>query len=316
MNPDSALPVWLQPGPAQKYYQRHLEQKPLRMAWVEMIRERWGSPQNPGLSLFPSVQREDRIIPKSVDIDVAITQFTPPDPRKDIFIYIHGGGWVIPASGKHLAYAKRIAHMTNMTVMSVDYRLSPEHAFPAAFHDCLTVYLHARKRTTQPGVHQGGRVFVGGDSAGGNMAAAVALYCADHNISVPDKVLCLSTYADHYFEKYASMHALGIGNPYVEMSVIAFIRAFYVPNIKDWSNPYASPIYGKLEMMPPTCILVGMEDPLRDDNLAFAQKLKDAGSEVNLMKFDRMPHSFFTYPEILPNECELANHGVVKFVLE
>ncbi len=302
-------PVWLQKGPAEKYYQRHLEQKTLRNAWVEMIRERWGNPSNAGLDLFSDILREDKIISKTIDCDVRITQFTPPSPCEDIFIYIHGGGWVIPASGKHLAWAKRISHMSNMMVMSVDYRLSPEHAFPAALNDCITAYQYARTQTK-------GRVIVGGDSAGGNMAAAIALYCADHNIPMPDKVVCLSTYCDHHFENYPSMHELGIGNPYVEMSVIGFIRAFYVPNPSDWKNPYASPIYGKLNVMPPTCVVVGMDDPLRDDNLAFAHKLKEAGVDVTLLKFDKMPHSFFTYPELMPNECKQANQGVIEFMLK
>jgi len=305
---DDNLPVWLQPGPAEKYYQRHLEQKPLRDAWVDMIRARWGTPKNPGLSLFPEILREDKIVPKTIDVDVPITQFTPKHPSRDILIYIHGGGWVIPASGKHLAFAKRLAHMSNMAVMSVDYRLSPEHPFPAALYDCITVYMHARQETT-------GRVFVSGDSAGGNMAAALALYCVDNGIQPPDKILCLSTFSDHYFERYPSMLALGIGSPYVEMSVIAFIRAFYVPNVKDWANPYASPIYGELSMMPPTCVLVGMDDPLRDDNLAFAGKLKDANNSVNILTYEKMPHSFFTYPDVLPHPSEKACQDIIKFII-
>lgn len=301
------LPVWLQPGPAEKYYQRHLDETPLRQAWIEMIRERWGNPKNPGLELFPEVKREDKIVPKTIDCEVRITQFTPPNASDNILIYIHGGGWVIPPSGKHLAWAKRIAHMSNMVVMSVDYRLSPENAFPAALYDCITVYQYARNQTK-------GKVFVSGDSAGGNMSAAMALYCADNNIQLPDKVLCLSTFSDHFFETYPSMLELGIGSPYVEMSVIAFIRAFYVPYVKDWKNPYASPIYGDLKIMPPTCVLVGMDDPLRDDNLAFARKLEEAGVDTTLLTFEKMPHSFFTYPDILPEQSEQANKGICDFM--
>ncbi|HEV2613750.1 MAG TPA: alpha/beta hydrolase [Gammaproteobacteria bacterium] len=305
----NTIPVWLQSGPAEKYYQRHLEQETLRDVWVKMIRERWGNPENPGLWLFPDIKREDKIIPKSIDADVRITQFTPSDPSNDIFVYIHGGGWMIPASGKHLAWAKRISHMTNMTVLSVDYRLLPEHPFPAALNDCITTYLYARQQTS-------GRVIIGGDSAGGNMGAALALYCYEHHLPLPDKVLCLSSYSDQYFEKYPSMMAFGVGNPYAEMSVIAFMRALYLPNIKDWDNPYASPLYGQLDQMPPTCVLVGLEDPLCDDNITFAHKLKEANAEVKLYTFDRMPHSFFTYPELMPEICEQANNLIVEFMLE
>lgn len=306
MNKDK-IPIWLQPGPAEKYYQRHLDEIPLRQAWVEMIRERWGNPHHPELQLFPEVQREDKMVPKTIDCEVKITQFTPPHASQDILIYIHGGGWVIPPSGRHLAWAKRIAHLSNRVVMSVDYRLSPEHPFPAALYDCITVYQYARQQTK-------GRVFVFGDSAGGNMSAAMALYCQDHHIQAPDKILCLSTFSDQYFETYPSMLELGIGSPYVEMSVIAFIRAFYVPHVKDWKNPYASPIYGNLKSMPPTFVLVGMDDPLRDDNLAFAKKLEEAGVETTLQKFEKMPHSFFTYPDILPEYAERANDALCDFI--
>ena len=306
---EPSLPIWLRPGPAEQYYQQHLEHKTLRYAWVDMIRERWGSASYPDLALFPEIRREEKIIPKTIDSDVHITQFTPPQSSNDIFIYIHGGGWVIPASGKHLAWAKRMAHMTTMTVMSVDYRLSPEHPFPAALHDCVTAYTYARQQTT-------GRVLMGGDSAGGTLSAAVTLYCADHGIKLPDKVLCLSTYSDHYLEKYASMQEFGIGNPYVEMGVMAFIRAFYAPNINEWKNPYVSPLYGNLSIMPPTCVLVGMEDPLRDDQLAFAQKLKEAQVDVTLLTFEHMPHSFFTHPDVLPEQSACANEKMVKFMLD
>lgn len=301
------LPIWLQAGPASPYYRRHLEQPTLRTAWVEMIRARWGNPENPELSLFPEVQRQELIIPKTIDSEVKVTQFIPPDASDDMFVYLHGGGWVIPTSGKHLAWAKRIAAMSKMSVLSVDYRLIPEHPFPAALHDALTVYQYARHQTS-------GRVIIGGDSAGANLGAAVALYCADEAWQMPDKILFLCGYADQIFEPYASMQTLGIGSPYVELSVCAFIRAMYLPNSDDWKKPYASPIYGDLTNFPPTCIVVGMEDPLCDDNLAFANKLKAAGVEVALHLADRMPHSFFTYPELLGESAEVTNRFIVNFM--
>lgn len=302
-------PVWLQPGPAENYYQRYINEKPLRQTWVEMIRSRWGNPIHPGLSLFPEVQQTTFVVPATIDVAVPVVQFTPPDSpdNQDIFIYIHGGGWVIPASGKHLAWAKKIAHLSAMTVLSVDYRLIPEHPFPTALHDCITVYQYARTQTS-------GRVLVGGDSAGGNLAAALALYCADQTIQRPDKVLCLSSFSDFHFENYPSMLKLGIGNPYIDMSVIAFIRAMYVPETADWTNPYVSPIFGKLTCLPPTCVVVGLDDPLRDDNLLFAQKLQEAQVDVTLLTFEGMPHSFFTYPDVLPEPAEKANQAIVQFM--
>lgn len=139
----------------------------MRDRWVAEIRDLWGKKDHPSLNDFPEVEVSE-ICLASLDagIDVRVTVCTPPKPSTHAFVYLHGGGWIAPASGKHLGWAKRIAALSGQTVAAVHYRLAPEDRYPCALHDCVGVFLAMKKMFT-------GQVTVGGDSAGANLAAAL-----------------------------------------------------------------------------------------------------------------------------------------------
>jgi len=215
------MKVWQRPGPAKALYDHFLQSPSIVESWVDSIRRSWGDPYHPDLLLFPQVERQDLEIANDTGDAVAVTRFVPPEPGGDVMVYIHGGGWIAPVSGKHLAWARKLAAQTAIEVISVNYRLAPEHPFPAALLDCVTVYQAVRESTD-------GRVYVGGDSAGGNLSAALVQYCRAQRLTIPDKLLCLCPLTDFYLEKYPSVVKKGIGNPRADALLLPFQRICYV----------------------------------------------------------------------------------------
>lgn len=301
------MKVWQRPGPAKALYDHFLQSPSIVESWVDSIRRSWGDPYHPDLLLFPQVERQDLEIANDTGDAVAVTRFVPPEPGGDVMVYIHGGGWIAPVSGKHLAWARKLAAQTAIEVISVNYRLAPEHPFPAALLDCVTVYQAVRESTD-------GRVYVGGDSAGGNLSAALVQYCRAQRLTIPDKLLCLCPLTDFYLEKYPSVVKKGIGNPQADVLLLPFQRICYVPDQAEWTNPLASPIYGDWSKTCRTLVLVAGDDPLSDDNLAFAAKLQTDGADVELAVYEDMPHTFYTYPQFLPREAEQVDRHLATFL--
>lgn len=209
-----------------------------------------------------------------------------------------------------MKWAKLFAKLTKYTVFIVEYKLCPEHPFPAGLHDIVAVYQHALDEGFE-------KISVGGDSSGGNLSVAMALYAQDHNLPLPHKILDICSFHDFYFEQYHSAQTMGLEkNSSIDMRLVSFNRACYVPYLKDWKNPYASPIYANLQNFPDTFVFVAGADPLRDDNIAFAQKLqKESSNKVLLKLYPDMPHSFHCHMDIAPKEAKEANQDLVNFLL-
>ena len=154
-------------GPAADLYRQLVPGVPMRDRWVAEIRELWGKKDHPSLNDFPEVEVSDISLPSlDAGIDVPVTLCTPPGASPRAFVYLHGGGWIAPASGKHIGWAKRVAALSGQTVAAVHYRLAPEDRYPCALHDCAGVFLAMKKMFA-------GEITVGGDSAGANLAAAL-----------------------------------------------------------------------------------------------------------------------------------------------
>jgi acetyl esterase/lipase len=300
------LPVWERHGPAEPVYAKFRGAPTLRDQWVRMIRESWGNPAHPDLALFPDVTHEKRAVHAADGAAIPVTVFRPPRASKDAFLYLHGGGWMAPLSGKHLAWAKRMASLTGQAVHCVEYSLAPEKPFARGFEDCLACYTALRGETS-------GQVAIGGDSSGGNLALAVAQRCAEQRQRGPDKVLALSPATDMHFEKYPAFERLGTGNPLADASVLVFQRSCYLPRA-DWENLYASPMLGRLADLPPVFILAGGQDPLHEENLTFAAKCRDAGATTTLHYRSDMPHAFHTHHDVLAAEADAANSAIAAFL--
>lgn len=206
-----------------------------------------------------------------------------PDDR--LLVYLHGGGWVLGDLDSHDAIVADLAQTARVPALAVDYRLAPEHRFPAALDDAGAVLAAVRRAPERFGLVPGARVLVGGDSAGGNLAAVLALNGG------ADGLLALYPVLDLGFDS-ASCRALADA-PALTVADLAFYRAAYLGPDGDPTDPRAAPLgAGALDRLPP-CVLHAAElDPLVDDATRFAARAEAAGSPVRLRVFDGLVHGY------------------------
>ncbi len=190
-----------------------------------------------------------------------------------------------------------LANRANCVVVSVDYRLAPEHKFPAAAEDSYAAVKWVVDHADSINV-DANRVAVGGDSAGGNLAAVVALMARDKGeISLAYQMLIYPvtnhSYATESYTENADGYLL------TKDSMIWFWN-HYLNNEEDGQNPYASPLLASdLSGLPPALVLTGEFDPLRDEGEAYAKRLQEAGVQVEATRYDGMIHGFFWMPATL-----------------
>lgn len=295
-------------GPAADLYRQLVPGMPLRDRWVAEIREAWGQRDHPSLSEFPEVEVSERCVPSlDTGIDVPITLCTPPGAGGDAVLYLHGGGWIAPASGKHLGWAKRIAALSGQTVVAVHYRLAPEDRYPSALHDADGVFRGMEELFT-------GSITAGGDSAGANLAAALCFYRRQRGQRGPAKLMLSCGVLDLELERHASMMRSGKDHPYNGIELLAFQRALYAPDRNLWTNPCASPAHGDLGSLPPTLVIVGEEDTLRDDGLDFVSRAAEAGAAVRLHVGAHMPHGFHMQHSLVPAAAAAAEQVILEFL--
>jgi acetyl esterase len=225
-------------------------------------------------------------------------------------VYLHGGGWVIMSPDSHAGLTKKFAVGADTIVVSIDYRLAPENAYPAPLDDCLAAYRWVRDNAVSLGCDPA-RVALAGDSAGGSLAAATTLRLLAAGEATPAALLmiCPST---NLRMATASVRALGPDDPIIDNPFMEFCRASYAPRPAQWDDPFVSPLRGDLSAFPPTCVVVGTIDPLYDEGIAFAEKLRQAGREVALQRYEGMPHVFMLFPGI--DEGERAISAMCEFL--
>ncbi|HEX5481039.1 MAG TPA: alpha/beta hydrolase [Terriglobia bacterium] len=238
------------------------------------------------------VQRiENRRIPGPRG-EISIRIYTPQGPAPlPVLVYFHGGGWVIGSLDTHQSPCCALANAAGCAVVAVDYRLAPEHKFPAAAEDCYAATRWVLENSSALGIDPR-RIAIGGDSAGGNLAAAVSLMARDRR--GPSLVFQLLVYPvmDCYFET-RSYHENATGYGLAREGMIYYWRQ-YLGNDEDANNPYASPLREKnLHGLPPALVLTAEYDPLRDEGQAYAQRLQDAGVPVTVRNYQGLIHGFF-----------------------
>ncbi len=220
-----------------------------------------------------------------------------PQRRPSAIAYFHGGGWVVGNLDSHDASCRLVAAVTGCVVVAVDYRLAPEHPFPAAVEDALAAYAWVQRNHETLGTAPG-RVGVMGDSAGGNLAAVVAQETRPGQRSAaadvpPPVAQCLvypSVDARFVTESYRVM---GDGFLLTGEGMAAY-RAHYVPDPADWETLRASPILCEdLAGVAPAVVVTAGFDPLRDEGDGYARALAAAGVEVEHRCYDDMVHGFF-----------------------
>jgi epsilon-lactone hydrolase len=231
----------------------------------------------------------------------------PPGARIDAAVlYLHGGGYVIgsPRSHRHLAAA--IARAAGTAGLLVDYRLAPEHPFPAAVEDAVAAYQWLLGRGLAPG-----RVVVAGDSAGGGLTVAVLLALRDRGLPQPAAGVCISPWVDLTCSgaTYTTKEAV---DPIVtRQSTTAMAQAYAAAH--DLKAPLLSPLYADLRGLPPLLVQVGSDEVLLDDALGLGERARAAGVDVTLEEWPAMIHVWHWFLPML-TEAERAIGVIGEFV--
>ena len=295
-------------GAAADLYASLIPDPPMSSQWLKEIRTRWGNPNHPSLDCFPEVTIHSIDLPSLERLNVVnVSLLVPSNSTEDVVVYLHGGGWIAPMAGKHLGWAKALAFNSRRSVYAVHYRLAPENPFPAALFDCLGVLEEVFKRHS-------GNVCIVGDSAGANLAAACDQWRRRREERRTDKILLICGVLDLELEAHRSMIDLGIGHPYNGLELLAFQRALYAPDRSYWTNALASPAHGSLNDLPPTLVIVGEHDPLRDDGLDYARKARSEGADIKTHVGKGMPHGFVMQQHLVPEASAEAEKQILAFL--
>lgn len=232
---------------------------------------------------------EDRTIP-GPDGDLAVRIYTPdsegPHP---VVAYFHGGGFVIGSLDSHDAPCRVLADQADAVVLSVEYRLAPEDPFPAAVEDCYAATEWLAENAADIG-GDGDRLAVAGDSAGGNLAAAVSLAAREGDGPVLDHQLLIYPVTDHRNRHYPSREENAAGY-FLTAEGMEYFDRHYVPSWAHRPNPYLSPLAAQdhADLPPATVVTCGF-DPLRDEGIAYVEALDDAGVEVTHRHYEDLIH--------------------------
>ncbi len=208
-------------------------------------------------------------------------------------MYAHGGGFVFCDLDSHDELCRNIANRVPAVVVSVAYRLAPEHRWPAAADDFYATTQWATHNASRLG---GGarRVVVGGDSAGGNLAAVTALMARDRGgPPIAAQLLIYPVIAADFDTESYRLFGKGFYNP---KPALQWYWDQYVPAPGDREHPYASPLRANLEGLPPAVVVVAGHDPLRDEGIAYADALEAAGVTTVRCTFEGGIHGFMTMP--------------------
>ncbi len=232
----------------------------------------------------------------------------PGDRRRlPAIVYYHGGGWVTGDLDTHDALCRILAAASGCLVVAVDYRLAPEHPFPAAVEDAVAAYTWVHEHSDELGI-AAGLIGVMGDSAGGNLAAVVAQLAraGSGRVRVPPPVAQGLVYpiVDARFD-IDSMDTLADGF-LLTRTVMEFYRDQYLPDPADWKDPVASPLLaGDLSGVAPALVVTAGFDPMRDDGVNYAGALAEAGVAVEHRRYDDQIHGFMILG-IVPESLALA----------
>lgn len=241
--------------------------------------------------------------------DLGVRVYTPVQAvatAAPLLVWFHGGGWVIGDLETADAVCRALANRSGAVVVSVDYRLAPEHPFPAAPDDAMAAVLWAVENTDLLGADPG-RVAVGGDSAGGNLAAVVAQRCRDEFGPALAFQLLVYPVTDLTLS-HPSVSANGEGY-LLTRTGLEWFRACYLGE-GDPAQPWCSPLYAKdLSGLPPALVVTAELDPLRDEGEAYAARLREAGVAVDLVRWEGQIHGFFSMLGILDDASAAIDHA-------
>ena len=225
-----------------------------------------------------------------------------------VILYLHGGGYVMGSINTHREMVSHLSREAKARVLIIDYRLAPEHPFPAAVEDSTAAFRWLLMETIDPG-----RIVMAGDSAGGGLTVATLVALRDGGDPMPAAAVCLSPWVD--MEAMGqSMTTKAEEDPMVQREDIIKLGEAYLGGA-DARTPLAAPLYADLAGLPPMLIQVGTSETLLDDAVRLAERAKRAGVDVTLEPWEEMIHVWQYYASMVP-EAKKAIKGIGRFILQ
>jgi acetyl esterase len=240
---------------------------------------------------------DDEVAGPAGPLAIRVYRPTADESLLPVLIYFYGGGWTLGNLETCDAICRRLANSIPCVVVSASYRLAPENPFPAAVNDCFAATRQIVERAQSFG-GDASRVAVGGDSAGGNLAAVVALMARD--AGGPELAAQLLVYPNT--DSVAETRSMVENDDAVFFNArsVAWYRSHYLSSPGDGANPLVSPLRAEdLSGLPPALVITAELDPLRDEGEQYAKRLADSGVQVRLSRYDGMIHGFFAMSGIL-----------------
>ena len=236
-------------------------------------------------------------------VPIRIRTYRPSaDAVLPVVVFFHGGGWVMGSIETHDVYCRQLANASGWAVVSVDYRLAPEHKFPAGVEDAYAATRWVAEHASEMGV-DAQRIAVAGDSAGGNFAAAVPLMARDRGGPPLAFQLLMYPVLDHHFDT-PSYRENATGYHLTRAAMIWSWR-HYLNSQRDGGLPYASPLRADdLSGLPAALIMTAEFDPLRDEGEAYAARLQASGVNATLKRYDGLIHGFARRTNVLDRARE------------
>ncbi len=281
------------------YLQKMRERKPFGFSGdldLAALRRGMGSRREPTTEGVKVISAQARDVP----CQWVTTSDADPNVR---MLYLHGGGFVSGSGGFYLRLAAHLSAAAKCVVLLPDYRLAPEHPFPAGLNDCVAAYewmlTHA---PNGEGACQAS--FIAGDSAGGCLTLATLLAVRNRKLALPAGVIPISACTDFTL---ASESLKTVDDPVISARTMPWFREMYLGKT-DPRDPLASPVFGDYRGLPPLLIQVGEHEMLLDDSVRVAKKAKDDGASVKLEVWPGMFHVFQSREPLLPEGKQAIEH--------
>jgi epsilon-lactone hydrolase len=219
-------------------------------------------------------------------------------------LYLHGGGYYFCSPQSHRSLVFALATRSNARVFSLDYRLAPEHRFPGALEDALAAYRQLLADGTAPQ-----SIVIAGDSAGGGLALATLLALRDAADPLPSGAVLFSPWTDLAATGASLTTNDGRDSMFYGAAIARAAKVYLGEEGAEANNPYASPLYGRFEGLPPLYIQVGDTEVLLDDSTRVAERARAAGVSVELEIWPKMPHVFQMFSPFMPEANRALDHA-------